>query len=85
MTSPPWVHSRQPQRTISSRQGPGYQWIQRYQGNQLTSPPLTTIRQPTYEIGRQLTDMLLKTLNGQELPTQQVTIRPQLVLRASTG
>jgi LacI family transcriptional regulator len=44
--------------------------------------PLTTIRQPTYEIGRRAADLLL----GRQAkdPVEQITVRPELVVRTST-
>jgi LacI family transcriptional regulator len=50
-----------------------------------TNPPITTIHQPTYEIARQLTRMLVRLIEGQPMEAQVVSIRPELVIRASTG
>ena len=50
-----------------------------------TNPPITTIYQPTYDIARQLTRMLVQLIEGQTLDVQVVSIRPELVIRASTG
>lgn len=50
-----------------------------------TNPPITTIYQPTYEIARQLTQMLVHLIQGDPLEAQVVTVRPKLVIRASTG
>ncbi len=50
-----------------------------------TSPPLTTMSQPTTDIGRQLVDILFKVIDGAD-PTQFNTVlRPTLVRRASDG
>lgn len=49
-----------------------------------TSPPLTTIHQPTYEIARELARMLIKTIEGEAVPTNH-SIQPRLLIRASTG
>jgi DNA-binding LacI/PurR family transcriptional regulator len=52
-----------------------------------TNPPLTTIRQPTGQIGR----VAMKTMqalthgNGQDQPAQHITIQPELVIRESSG
>jgi len=48
-------------------------------------PPLTTIRQPIYEIGRRICDMLLRLLKGEELEERHVILEPQLVVRESCG
>jgi LacI family transcriptional regulator len=52
---------------------------------EFTNPPLTTLYQPTYEIARQLAQMLVKLVEGETLAEPQITIKPQLVIRASTG
>ena len=52
---------------------------------EFTNPPLTTIYQPTYEIARQLAQMLMRIIEGGELEESQVVIKPQLIIRASTG
>jgi DNA-binding LacI/PurR family transcriptional regulator len=50
-----------------------------------TNPPLTTIYQPTYDIARELAKMLIKLIEGVTLTETCITVRPQLVIRASTG
>ena len=47
-------------------------------------PPLTTIHQPIYEIGRRSCEMLITLLSGQRLATPQVLLQPELVVRQST-
>lgn len=51
------------------------------------NPPLTTVRQPIYEIGRQVCRMLVQVLSGAALEADecQVLFEPQLVIRDSTG
>jgi LacI family transcriptional regulator len=51
------------------------------------NPPLTTVRQPIYEIGRQVCRMLVRLLSGEPLKAQecQVIFEPKLVIRDSTG
>ncbi|MDR0366923.1 MAG: LacI family transcriptional regulator [Bifidobacteriaceae bacterium] len=44
--------------------------------------PITSVRQPTYELGHRAADLLLTTHAGQ--PTEHVTFVPELVIRAST-
>lgn len=48
-------------------------------------PPLTTLHQPVYDIGRRLCQMLLCLLRDEELDEPQVLLTPQLVARQSTG
>lgn len=48
-------------------------------------PPLTTVRQPIYDIGRRLVDMLIPLLRGQPLEEPHVLMVPELIIRASSG
>ncbi len=48
-------------------------------------PPLTTIRQPTYEIGTRLCLMLIQIIEGEEPEERQVLLPPTLVVRESCG
>lgn len=46
-------------------------------------PPLTTVRQPIYEIGRRICRMLVQLLIEGSLEERQVILQPQLVVRES--
>ncbi|MBN1285409.1 MAG: LacI family DNA-binding transcriptional regulator [Anaerolineae bacterium] len=48
-------------------------------------PPLTTLRQPIYDIGRQTCDMLINIIQGIPLSEIQVLLEPELIIRKSTG
>ncbi len=48
-------------------------------------PPLTTVRQPIYDIGRRICDMLIQLIQGEELAERHVLLQPQLVIRESCG
>jgi len=48
-------------------------------------PPLTTVRQPIYDIGRQICHMLVSVIQGEELAERHVLLQPDLVVRESTG
>ncbi|HSF79834.1 MAG TPA: LacI family DNA-binding transcriptional regulator [Anaerolineales bacterium] len=48
-------------------------------------PPLTTLRQPIYQIGRLICEMLVQILQGETLERRQVLLQPELVVRSSTG
>jgi PAS domain S-box-containing protein len=48
------------------------------------SPPLTTVRQPLYEQGRQAAEMLLALIEGEKTP-ENVTMSTELVIRQSCG
>lgn len=59
----------------------GYDGIQE---TATTNPPLTTLRQPTYEIARRLAGMLISITKGNPLNEPHVLVEPDLILRAST-
>jgi LacI family transcriptional regulator len=48
-------------------------------------PPLTTLKQPVYEIARRLVKMLLTRIEGKELLEPRMILQPELIVRASTG
>lgn len=48
-------------------------------------PPLTTVRQPIYQIGKMVCQMLIRLLQGNPLEETHVILQPTLVVRASTG
>jgi DNA-binding LacI/PurR family transcriptional regulator len=50
-----------------------------------TSPPLTTLNQPLYEIARNLVKMLVSLIQDQPLGERRVHLRPELLIRESTG
>lgn len=49
-----------------------------------STPPLTTVRQPLYDMGRQAAELLLRQLRGEEIPLQNV-LPTELVVRQSCG
>ncbi len=53
--------------------------------NELATPPLTTISFPGAELGREAARILLGHLDGTLTTPQQVLIRPELLVRGSTG
>lgn len=48
-------------------------------------PPLTTIRQPIYQIGTMVCQMLINILRGVTLEERQIILQPSLVIRQSSG
>ena len=50
-----------------------------------TTPPLTTIHQPTYAIGNMVSEMLIKTIENREVIDKKVLLEPELLIRKSTG
>lgn len=49
------------------------------------TPPLTTVFQPTYDVGRLGIKLLIDQINGQAPPTQPVRLPTKLVIRGSCG
>ena len=49
------------------------------------SPPLTTIRQPIYQIGQSLAQTLIRLIRGETVQNLHVLLEPELVIRASSG
>ncbi len=47
--------------------------------------PLTTIAQPTYEMGTEAAQILIKRLNAKKGEKSRIRLEPKLVIRASTG
>ena len=52
---------------------------------QYSHPPLTTVHQPIYRIGRMICDMLIKCINGEPLAERHILLRPSLIVRRSSG
>ena len=50
-----------------------------------SQPPLTTVRQPIYEIGQRTCRMLIQLIEGETLEERHVILSPQLVVRESCG
>jgi len=50
----------------------------------LYRPPLTTISQPTYEIGGMLFQLLIQNLGNVKAPKPQILLIPELIVREST-
>lgn len=51
---------------------------------EFTNPPLTTIRQPIYEIGQRLIEMLIQIIEGHTPEESQILLQPELVVRGSS-
>jgi DNA-binding LacI/PurR family transcriptional regulator len=48
-------------------------------------PPLTTVRQPGYELGVHAAELLIKRLNKRDANTMTIVLNPELVVRESCG
>lgn len=51
---------------------------------QYVDPPLTTIRQPMFELGQRAADMALKLINDEKAKVPNVVIQGELIVREST-
>lgn len=51
---------------------------------EIFDPPLTTVRQPRFEMGRLAMSLIGKALRGEHLPDEEVTLKSEFVIRAST-
>jgi LacI family fructose operon transcriptional repressor len=51
----------------------------------LVQPAITLIAQPTYEIGKTATDLLLQRIADPDRPTRQVILKGQLLVRGSSA
>lgn len=49
------------------------------------NPPLTAVRQPSYELGQSAAELLLKRLNSTNGNTMHLVLDPKLVVRKSCG
>jgi len=50
---------------------------------ELFSPPLTVVRQPTYEIGTTAARLLARAIDGEALPAEAALLKTRLIIRAS--
>jgi len=52
----------------------------------LLAPPLTAVRQPTYQIGKEAAELLFRRLQeGPQKPTEMIVLQPELIIRGSTA
>jgi LacI family transcriptional regulator/LacI family repressor for deo operon, udp, cdd, tsx, nupC, and nupG len=51
----------------------------------VTSPPLTAVRQPAYEMGRRAMELLLRRFREPRGSTTTVMLQPELIVRGSSG
>ena len=54
-------------------------------GAQLAAVPLTTVRQPQYDIGHAAAEMVLAIAAGAELEELNTSFAPELIIRSTTG
>lgn len=52
---------------------------------EFVDPPLTAIRQPSYELGRRAAEMLLQRIKDPSRPPAVITLPSSLIVRASCG
>ena len=53
--------------------------------SEYSHPTLTTVHQPVYQIGGMVCEMLIKIIRKEKEENQQVLLKPNLVIRQSTG
>ncbi len=51
----------------------------------LITPPLTTVRQPAYEVGKRAAEKLIATIEGKSSSIDEITINTEQVIRLSCG
>lgn len=51
----------------------------------LLTPPLTAVRQPTYEIGAQAARLLFARMQNSDKPVEKCVLKPELIVRESTA
>jgi DNA-binding LacI/PurR family transcriptional regulator len=52
---------------------------------ELLDPPLTVVQQPTYRMGAQAAELLIRRLREPSAPIQEVLLAARLIVRGSTG
>lgn len=50
----------------------------------MIQPPLTSIKQPDYEMGKMACKLLFDKIQGEDLPAYDVVLQPKLITRGST-
>ncbi len=48
------------------------------------SPPLSSVRQPTWEVGERVIEMMIAVLEGEPLAENQILLPPELIIRESS-
>jgi DNA-binding LacI/PurR family transcriptional regulator len=52
---------------------------------QYVTPPLTSVRQPIWEVGQRVMEILIRILDGIPISEKQVLLTPRLIVRRSSG
>jgi LacI family transcriptional regulator len=50
----------------------------------LTTPTITAVRQPVYELGKTAANLLFDRIEGKQFPIRQILLQPELVIRSSS-
>jgi DNA-binding LacI/PurR family transcriptional regulator len=53
-------------------------------GVHLLNPPLTSVRQPIWDVGQRIVQLVTEILSGQKPETLQILLQPQLIIRQSS-
>jgi LacI family transcriptional regulator len=51
----------------------------------VTTPPITVVDQPVYEMGKKAAERLIGRLNGKELPVERTAVKTSLIRRGSVA
>lgn len=52
--------------------------------SKILEAPLTTIKQPVYEMGVKATEILIEAIKNKKMPEEQFVYQPELIVRSST-
>jgi LacI family transcriptional regulator len=53
--------------------------------SQITTPKLTTISQPKYDLGKISTEILFRLINGEDIDPREIKLEPHLMIRESVA
>jgi LacI family transcriptional regulator len=56
-----------------------------FEWSAVMQPPLTTVRQPIYEIGQKAAQLLFERLQQRDKEPREIRLSPQLIVRESCG
>jgi LacI family transcriptional regulator len=54
-------------------------------GADTATPPLTTVRQPLFQLGKVAAEHILKAISGDDVPPVREKLSAQLIVRSSTA
>ncbi len=51
----------------------------------VTTPPITVVDQPVYEMGKKAAERLISRLNGKDMPVERTAVKTSLIKRGSVA